>query len=412
LERSANLRYPGPEIRTLKRCKKGDRPDPEACHKIGNTSRTSVHASLAAIFVFLLLSHPACGQPIPPEKLATTIEALSRLSREQVDGNPKLKEVLGRVLESTRGTPQFLKLVQQFHVADQNAALLEVAINAPGDEAGIEAVKLILAAKGAPVLENSLKGTNTIAAAKTAEALGNTNDRQIVPLLLPMVTDSQRDVIVRKQAVRSLARVQEGAAELLKLAREDKLPADVKFVAGSELNAARWPEIKSEAFRTLPPPPGKNTEPLPPVSELLKMAGDPASGAKVFRRQEVGCINCHRVNADGTDFGPALSEIGTKLGKDAIYESILDPSAGISFGFEAWTVETKSGDESFGLIVSETNEELVMKDARNIPLHIKKSDISKRTMSKLSIMPVGLQQTMTTQELVDLVEYLSTLKKK
>jgi len=131
----------------------------------------------------------------------------------------------------------------------------------------------------------------------------------------------------------------------------------------------------------------------------------------VFTRPEVNCIGCHRVNDKGVDFGPALSEIGAKLGKDALYEAILDPSAGIAFGYEAWQIELKSGDEAYGLIVSETADELIMKDVKAIPTRIKKSEIVKRQQLKTSIMPAGLQQTMSTQDLVDLVEYLSSLKK-
>ena len=42
----------------------------------------------------------------------------------------------------------------------------------------------------------------------------------------------------------------------------------------------------------------------------------------------------------------------------------------------------------------------------------KKSEIDRRTKQKLSIMPAGLEQTMSTEDLVDLVEYLSSLKKR
>jgi putative heme-binding domain-containing protein len=141
------------------------------------------------------------------------------------------------------------------------------------------------------------------------------------------------------------------------------------------------------------------------------MPGDAQRGARVFARPEVGCINCHRVNDKGADLGPALSEIGAKLGKDALYEAILDPSAGIAFGYEAWQIDLKSGDEAYGIIVSETADELVLKDAKAIAIRIKKSDIAARRQSKISLMPAGLQQTMSTQDLVDLVEFLSALKK-
>jgi putative heme-binding domain-containing protein len=195
------------------------------------------------------------------------------------------------------------------------------------------------------------------------------------------------------------------------LARQDKLPENLKFIAASELNAARWPEIKSEASKILPLPAGQNSEPLPPLGELVKMKGDAAKGADIFRRETTGCIKCHQVRGEGREVGPALSEIGTKLPKEALIEAILDPSAGISFGFEAWQLQLKSGDDIYGIKASETPEEIAIKDANSIITRYKKSELASAQQSKTSIMPSGLQQTMTTQEFVDLVEYLASLKK-
>jgi putative heme-binding domain-containing protein len=148
---------------------------------------------------------------------------------------------------------------------------------------------------------------------------------------------------------------------------------------------------------------------LPPIAELVKLTGDPVKGAAVFRSDAVACNKCHQVNGEGVDFGPNLSEIGTKLGRDALYGSILDPSAGISFGFEAWQITFKNGDDAYGLLASETADELAIKAVGGIVTRYKKSDIAHRAQQKLSIMPAGLQQAMSRQELVDLVEYLSSL---
>ncbi len=363
---------------------------------------------LSSCLGFWLLVAGLAAEPLDPERVTTVIEALTRLGPEKVEANPKLKEALGKVLEATKGTPRFVELVRDFHVQDQDPALLEIAVENPNNSTGVEATRLILASRNSQLLASSLAGTN---AAKVAEALGNTGDNQIVALLEPIVADSTRNVALRKQAVRALARVQEGATSLLRLAKERKLPDDVRLVAGSELNSVRWANIKTEAAQALPLPQGQNSQPLPPISELIKMPGDAKRGAEVFRRDAVGCIKCHQVNGEGIDFGPNLSEIGTKLGKDALYEAILDPSAGISFGFEAWQIELKSGNEAYGLIVSDTAEEIAVKSQGGIVTRYKKFDVVKREQQKLSIMPSGLQQTMSTQDLVDLVEYLSSLKK-
>ena len=95
----------------------------------------------------------------------------------------------------------------------------------------------------------------------------------------------------------------------------------------------------------------------------------------------------------------------------SLYEAVLQPSAGISFGYEAWQLTLKNGDEPYGLIASETPTELTLKTIGGAQTKYEKSEISSRVQGKLSIMPAGLQQNMTVGELVDLVEYLSSLKK-
>ena len=351
----------------------------------------------------------AANEPLPPERVATMIEALTRLGPEKVHGNDRLRAALVQLLAATRGTPQFAQLVNDFGVEGQEAGLIEVAAKFPGDEAGVTAARLVLISTNRPPLAAALTSAQTAALAR---ALGNTADKRAVPWLLPLLADVRREPAARKAAVRALAQTQEGAAELLRLAREEKLGADVRFVAGAELNAARWPAIRAEAVKLLPPPAGRNDQPLPPLAELLKLQGASRRGEEVFAREEVGCAKCHVVNGRGIDFGPALSEIGTKLGREALLEAILDPSAGISFGYEAWTFEMKSGDELFGLIVSDAADEVALKVQGGAVNRLKKSEIARRTQAKLSIMPTGLAQAMTVQELADLVEYLTTLRKK
>ncbi len=347
--------------------------------------------------------------PSAPGHEAIAFEALTRLKDLDAEAHPEIKAALLAALASSGGAPDFVELVQDFHLQNQNAGLLDVALHHPGDESSAMALRLVLASGDLTMLENALRDTNS--SAKLAEALGNTHDKRIVPVLMPMVVDEKSDAAARRQAVRSLAQVQDGASQLLQLARDNKLPNDVKFVATMELNHVRWPELRTQAAQVLPAPRGRNSQSLPPLPELLRIRGDASRGARVFARTEVACMTCHRINDKGADVGPALSEIGAKLGKDALYEAILDPSAGIAFGYESWEISLKSGDDAMGIVVSDTDEEIIIKDAKAISTHIKKSDIVSRRKLKTSLMPAGLQQTMSTQDLVDLVEYLSSLKK-
>lgn len=339
---------------------------------------------------------------------SVALEALSRLKGIDLESNPAVKNAVLKILEQVKGTPQFVEIVRDFKITGQESALRDFAWKQPASSAAAEAVRIVLHSNGTNLIGEALDGTNGMA---LVEALGNTGEKEIVPLLELRLVDNSRDSVFRRKAVHALSGVREGAELLLRLAREQKLPDDVRFVASSDLNNAHWPEIKAEAAKILPLPASRNAEPLPSISQLSKMTGDQTRGAALFRRDNIGCIKCHQVRGEGIDFGPNLSEIGTKLGKDALFESILDPSAGISFGYEAWQIELKNGDEAYGLISSETEDDLTIKAVGGVTTRFKKADIAMRTKQKLSIMPAGLQQNMTAQELVDLVEYLATLKK-
>jgi putative heme-binding domain-containing protein len=62
------------------------------------------------------------------------------------------------------------------------------------------------------------------------------------------------------------------------------------------------------------------------------------------------CHTCHGVKKEGIGFGTALSEIGDKLPKEFIYDAIIDPDAGISFGFEGYMLGMKDGNTAVGLL--------------------------------------------------------------
>lgn len=362
-----------------------------------------------AVLIALLSSAAfAFAQPALDEQTTIQVEALKRLKDVDLESNTAVRGALDRVLEKTRGTPQFVELVREFKLKGRADEVLNYALKHPNESSGNEAFRFAAAELGRPAVEKLIGGPEGPA---VIQLIGNSNDREFQPILHDLIVDLKQPAAIRKDAVRALAHSREGARFLIDLAKKGDLPGDVKLAAASELNLAPWTPIKKAAAEVLPLPQSKNAESLPPISQLLKKSGDPKHGQEVFESPTAACSTCHQVNGKGGDIGPKLSEIGTKLGKDALYESILDPSAGISFGFEAWTVELKNGDEAFGLIVSETADEITLKNQTGAVTRYKKEDIAKRQKMTSSMMPAGLQLTMSTQDLVDLVEYLSSLKK-
>src|SRR5205823_13191822 len=118
----------------------------------------------------------------------------------------------------------------------------------------------------------------------------------------------------------------------------------------------------------------KDKKPLPAIGDLVKMKGNAGNGAAVFAKHGT-CANCHTVNGAGKNVGPDLSEIGKKLAKEAMFESILYPSASILHNYETYIVETKKGITASGLLVSRTPEEISIKDAEAIVRTFKMSEV-------------------------------------
>jgi putative heme-binding domain-containing protein len=340
------------------------------------------------------------------------LEALKRLRGVNLESNPTLKAAVMKIVDATRGTPQFVELVEQFAIAGENEGLLDVAVAHPDDEAGVTAMRLVLDSGDRAAIDSRLvtaKAESIVVAC--VRVLGNTRLPAVNEWLKPLVLSAAERDPVRRESVKALAKNEPGARHLLALAREGQLDETLQLTAATALSQAGWPEVRDEAARLLPLPKAGGDEPLPSIADLVRRSGDPVNGEEVFFRESTACGRCHQVAGRGTSIGPDLSLIGDKLGRDALIESILDPNNGIAFGYEAWTVTLESDEEVYGLIVSETADELAVKDLSGIVHRLRKPAITGRAQSTFSLMPAGLQATMTVAELVDLIEYLSRLKK-
>ncbi len=98
--------------------------------------------------------------------------------------------------------------------------------------------------------------------------------------------------------------------------------------------------------------------------------------------------------------------------KEAQLEAILNPSAGISFGYEGWQLDMKDGSKQSGIISSKTETDIDLKYPGGNVQHVKTSDVKSMKQMRESMMPEGLHESMSSQELADLIEYLVNLKKR
>jgi putative heme-binding domain-containing protein len=336
-------------------------------------------------------------------------ESVTRMKSFDPKKNPEYAKALERLLERRKGTPLFVELVDKFSVAPRYPELLVMAQKDAEGQLGVNAVKVLLDKGQKPLLDQGLKDKNAETAVSTAKALGTAADARVSDLLLAIVKDDKASTDLRRQAVRSLSRSQGGALQVVKLAQEKKLAEELKAAASAALHQSNFKDVKQQALVLFPIPAGKGNVAIPAISELVKRKGDVKRGEGVFAKQGT-CANCHLINGAGKEVGPDLSEIGKKLSKEALYESVLYPSASIAHNYESYVLETKSGTSLVGLKVSETPEEVTLKGADSIVRTFKKKDIDSLMKSPNSLMPADLHKELTLQDLADVVEYMLSLK--
>ncbi|HEV3338754.1 MAG TPA: PVC-type heme-binding CxxCH protein [Pirellulales bacterium] len=141
---------------------------------------------------------------------------------------------------------------------------------------------------------------------------------------------------------------------------------------------------------------------------VLAAAGDAAKGELLFKSQS--CAACH-TTADGQKpKGPHLVDIGKRYKAEELVESILQPSAKIAQGYEAYHFNTVDGLVYTGFVVSESAAAVRIREASGVERALNRTEIEERTLQKLSVMPEGLIANLTPTQCADLLAYLQSLK--
>jgi putative heme-binding domain-containing protein len=133
-----------------------------------------------------------------------------------------------------------------------------------------------------------------------------------------------------------------------------------------------------------------------------------ANGKAMFT--VASCISCHKMEGAGNEFGPDLTKLDPKIqAPEEILRHILEPSLKIDDKYVSWVFETKAGKTITGMILEETKDEVKVIEnplAKAEPRILKKSDLDSRTKSPISLMPKGLLDKLSRDEILDLIAYV------
>ena len=154
------------------------------------------------------------------------------------------------------------------------------------------------------------------------------------------------------------------------------------------------------------------TENVEELASAAERFGDAKRGAVLFYQPLMNCRRCHGAANAPAQVGPDLMKLEQRPTMAHIVQSILMPSKEIKKSFESVTVLTDDGKTQTGLLDSEDAETLRLKDPSRPGdlIEIAKDVIDERVVSKVSVMPKGLaNQLSSRQQFLDLAKYVSTV---
>ena len=139
--------------------------------------------------------------------------------------------------------------------------------------------------------------------------------------------------------------------------------------------------------------------------------GDVERGRRVFFGRKAACSTCHTIGFEGGDVGPDLTSIGAIRSRHDLAESILFPSASLVREFGSLRVKTSRAVYE-GIPRDGTNRVLILLTGADYQVRIPRSEIVSMDPSPVSMMPEGLNESLTLTELSDLMVYLVAQKER
>jgi putative membrane-bound dehydrogenase-like protein len=138
--------------------------------------------------------------------------------------------------------------------------------------------------------------------------------------------------------------------------------------------------------------------------------GDVRRGQAVFNSAKANCIACHQMGYLGGKVGPDLTRIGGVRTERDLLESIVFPSASFVRSYEPVKVTTLDGWTFQGILKKDAPDEVVLTVSATEEVRIARKDVDEITPGTVSVMPSGLDQQLTKQELADLIAFLKASK--
>jgi putative membrane-bound dehydrogenase-like protein len=227
------------------------------------------------------------------------------------------------------------------------------------------------------------------------EALERISDTAFLAGLLDRLAGEQA-----RRVVERLARTKQGGAELLVAIGNDETL--VEFIS-----PAAWQQLRqnlTDRVEELLPALESRADALNRYQASLQIEGDAVKGVEVFDRL---CISCHKTaDGRGVSFGPPITSFASS-GKEFILSNLIDPNREVAPQYQAFQFAFKNGDVQVGMIASEDTRNVSLALPTGETISFPRTDVIGMTGLKRSLMPEGLEQAVSVEEMADLLTYLA-----
>lgn len=234
-------------------------------------------------------------------------------------------------------------------------------------------------------------------------ALGRFDDPRIAPALV------QRWSILtprlRRDALTALlARTDRVPAVLAALESGGGGGAYLSYGQVNFLRTDRYPAISQRALQLFGPVPRRRPEAVERFRPALGLKGVPPRGREIFLGR---CAACHQQSGATPATGPDLT--GAKIyGKERVLSAILETNAELRRQYLTYVVETVAGEPLIGLLRDENPITITIQRLDRGPVVLRRTNLQYVQAQPWSLMPVGLEQGLTAQDMADLLEYVVT----
>jgi putative membrane-bound dehydrogenase-like protein len=303
-----------------------------------------------------------------------------------------------------------LALAVQFGDARALLALRKVAEDAQATDEARRAALQTLLSRQAPDLAALLQGllTDPVLRGPALRGLAAFDDRATPKLILShygsFTAEERADAVATLSSRPAFALALLDAVERKQVPRQDLSAFTVRQLMG--LNSKAVAEKVREVWGAVRPASEQKAALMTRYKKALTQdalkAADRSRGRLLFTKT---CAACHRLFDDGGAVGPELTG-SQRANLDYLLENLLDPSAVVAKDYQMTKLETKNGRTLTGIVKREDDKTLTLQTQNEVVV-LPKAEVESRELSPLSLMPDGLLDKLSNDEVRDLIAYLS-----